>query len=172
MGNFGQALETSKSNIFQAEIIALGRVAVTTPGPCDESHTRSLSGIFSGVKVVAFTVHDHCLEMELWAGGVASALPENLMSAVRMGWKLWHAQILGSLSPEKCLWCCPSRAAAVGRGSSSLCDELLMGCGMWESGKIKHYKEEHQSVMLWSVSSNGCFCFPLRYHSSVLALYS
>lgn len=84
---------------------------------------------FSGVKVVAFAVDDHCLEMELWAGGVASALPENLMSAMRMGWKLWHAQILGKLSPEKCLWCCPSRAAAVGCGSSSLCDELLMGCG-------------------------------------------
>lgn len=147
LGNFGQALETSKSNIFQAEIIALGRVAVP-PGPCYESHTWSLSSIFSDVKVVALTVDGHCLETELWAGGVALALPENLMSAMRMGWKLWHAQILGSLSPEKCLWCCPSRAAAVGRGSSSLCDELLMDCGMRESGKIKHYKEKHQSVML------------------------
>lgn len=56
LDNFSQALETSKSSIFQAGIITLGRVVVTPSPVMNVMDTQSSSSTFSSARVATLRV--------------------------------------------------------------------------------------------------------------------
>lgn len=145
LDNFRQALETSKSSIFQAEIITLGRVVVTPSPVMNVMDTQSSFSTFSSAKVATLRVGWSLP----WKGAVGrrSRLGTIWKSDAchEDGIEITECPDSWSVLLEKCLWHCPFTAAAVCWGCCRLCDKLSVGCSAWESDNIKHYREKHQS---------------------------